>query len=36
MGGPVAVAHCEWGEGDETDQREARVLRQREVSSVML
>ena len=33
--GPVAVARFELGEGDEADRREARVLRQREVSSVM-
>ena len=33
--GPVAVARFELGEGDETDQREARVLRQREASTVI-
>ena len=33
--GPIAVASFELGEGDEADQREARVLRQREVSSVI-
>ena len=33
--GPVAVARFELGEGDETDQLEARVLRQREVSTVV-
>ncbi len=33
--GPVAVACFEQGEGDEADQREARVLRQRVVSSVI-
>ena len=33
--GPVAVALFELGEGDETDQREARVLRQREASTVI-
>lgn len=33
--GPLAVASFELGEGDEDDQREARVLRQREVSSVI-
>ena len=33
--GPVAAAHFELGEGNEADQREARVLRQREVSSVI-
>ena len=33
--GPVAVARFERGENDEADQREARVLRQREVSSVI-
>ena len=33
--GPVAVALFELGEGGEADQREARVLRQREVSSVI-
>ena len=33
--GPLAVASFELGEGDEADQREARVLRQREVSSVI-
>ena len=33
--GPVAVARFELGEGDEADQRGARVLRRREVSSVI-
>ena len=33
--GPVAVARFELGEGDEAEQREARLLRQREVNSVM-
>ena len=33
--GPVAVARFELGEGGEADQREARVLRQREVSGVI-
>ena len=33
--GPVAVALFELGEGDEADQREARLLRQREVNSLM-
>ena len=33
--GPVAVARFELGEGDEAFQREARVLRQREVSSLI-
>ncbi len=33
--GPVAVALFELGAGDEANQREARVLRQREVNSVM-
>ena len=33
--GPVAVARFELGEGDEADQREARMLRQREVNSVV-
>ena len=33
--GPVAVALFELGEGDEAGQREARLLRQREVNSVM-
>ncbi len=33
--GPVAVALFELGDGDEADQREARMLRQREVNSVM-
>ena len=33
--GPLAVALFELGEGDEADQREARLLRQREVNSVM-
>ena len=33
--GPVAVARFELGEDDETDQREARVLRQREASTVI-
>ena len=33
--GPVAVALFELGEGDEADQRESRLLRQREVNSVM-
>ena len=33
--GPVAVALFELGEGGEADQREARLLRQREVNSVM-
>ena len=32
--GPVAVALFELGEGDEADQREARLLRQREVNSL--
>ncbi|QDF96897.1 hypothetical protein CJ010_10330 [Azoarcus sp. DD4] len=33
--GPVAVAKFELGEGDEPQQREARALRQREVSDVI-
>lgn len=33
--GPVAVALFELGEGGEADQREARVLRQRQVSAVI-
>jgi hypothetical protein len=33
--GPVSVAKFELGEGDEPEQREARVLRQREVSDVI-
>ena len=33
--GPVAVARFELGEGDEADQREARLLRRREVSDVI-
>ena len=33
--GPVAVGRFELGEGDEAEQREARLLRQREVNSVM-
>ena len=33
--GPVAVARFELGEGDEAVRREARLLRQREVNSVM-
>ncbi|HLO68040.1 MAG TPA: hypothetical protein VK188_13535 [Holophaga sp.] len=33
--GPVAVAKFELGEGDELSLREARALRQREVSSVV-
>ena len=33
--GPVAVARFELGEGDDAGQREARLLRQREVNSVM-
>ena len=33
--GPVAVARFEVGEGNEADQLEARILRQREVSSVI-
>ena len=33
--GPVAVALFELGGGDEAEQREARLLRQREVNSVM-
>ena len=33
--GPVAVARFELGEGEEAAQREARALRQREVSSVI-
>ena len=33
--GPVAVALFELGEGDEADQLEARLLRQREVNSVI-
>lgn len=33
--GPVAVAHFELGEDDEAGQREARILRQREVSDVI-
>ncbi|MBS0611997.1 MAG: antitoxin [Proteobacteria bacterium] len=33
--GPVAVAKFELGEGDEPEHREARVLRQREVSNVI-
>ena len=33
--GPAAVALFELGEGDDAEQREARLLRQREVNSVM-
>ena len=33
--GPVAVARFELGEGDGADQREARLLRQREASDVI-
>jgi hypothetical protein len=33
--GPVAVARFEQGEGDEADQREARLLRQRQASDVI-
>jgi len=33
--GPVAVARFEKGEGDEPDLREARVLRQRDVSDLI-
>ncbi|WP_137390418.1 antitoxin [Rhodoligotrophos defluvii] len=33
--GPVAVARFELGDGDEPDQREARLLRQREASDVV-
>lgn len=33
--GPVAVARFELGEGDEADQREARMLRQRQASDVI-
>ncbi len=33
--GPVAVARFELGEDDESNQREARILRQREVSDVI-
>ena len=33
--GPVSVARFELGEGDETGQREARALRQRQVSDVV-
>ncbi len=33
--GPVAVALFELGEGGEADRRKARLLRQREVNSVM-
>ena len=33
--GPIAVARFELGEDDEAEQREARLLRQREVNSVM-
>ena len=33
--GPVAVARFELGEDDEADQREARMLRQRQVSNVI-
>lgn len=33
--GPVAVAKFELGEGDEPEQREARILRQREASDVI-
>ena len=33
--GPIAVARFELGENDAGDQREARILRQREVSSVI-
>ena len=33
--GPIAVARFELGEEDEAEQRDARVLRQREVSSVI-
>ena len=33
--GPVAVARFELGEDDEADQREARILRQRQVSDVI-
>ena len=33
--GPVAVALFEMGEGEEADQREGRLLRRREINSVM-
>jgi hypothetical protein len=33
--GPVAVARFEQGEGDEPDQREARLLRQRQASDII-
>ena len=33
--GPVSVAKFELGEGDEPEQREARVLRQRQVSDLI-
>ena len=33
--GPVAVARFEVGEDDEAEQREARMLRQREVGNVI-
>lgn len=33
--GPVAVAKFELGDGDEADQREARILRQRQASDVI-
>ncbi|MEC9368703.1 MAG: antitoxin [Pseudomonadota bacterium] len=33
--GPVAVARFEFGEGDEPERREARLLRQREVSDII-
>jgi len=33
--GPVSVAKFEFGDGEDPDQREARVLRQREVSDLL-
>ena len=33
--GPVAVARFELGEDDDADQRDARLLRQRQVSNVI-
>ncbi len=33
--GPVSVAKFELGEGDDAEQREARILRQREVSELI-
>ena len=35
MNGPIAVARFDLGESGEAEQREARVLRQREVNGVM-